>query len=158
MLERADQVFGLGDVLVEQLPPVLIKDGAVGRLKQDVVFRIAEFELGARFFFEIVFFVFGLPIAALQPESVNERAVYAQGFQLETLDCSFQHQRPIVLLPAAFQQILKRYLDGALVEDMQLAELAERFIISRDRLVRRFEIQQWHRSNDELRLRAMTDQ
>jgi len=65
----------LGDVLVEYARSALIEDGALGSLENDVVAGIAFIELALDFLSEVVFFVFGFPVAVGKVVNVDQGAI-----------------------------------------------------------------------------------
>jgi len=71
-VDDGDEGFGLLDALVKNARAALIKDGALGRLKNDVVTRIALVQLALNFFGEVVLFIFGFPIAVGKVVEVNQ--------------------------------------------------------------------------------------
>ena len=73
-------MFGTGDILVEIFPPILVNNGPVGGLKEDVIFGIAGLEFFLNLLFQVVGSVLGLPITVGQPEIIEQGAVRASGF------------------------------------------------------------------------------
>ena len=71
--EDFDEVFGFGEVAVEGDAVVLVEDGAVRRLEEDVGERVSSGDFLLDFSLEVVGGVFGFPDAMLEGEIVNER-------------------------------------------------------------------------------------
>lgn len=69
---------------------------------------------------------------------LHQRAIHTQRFQLWAFDIPFYNQRPIVLSPTIFEQILKGNFDGTFVEEIDLIQLAERLVVGGDGLVMGF--------------------
>ena len=76
--EGVDELFGLGDILVEIFPAILVDDGPVGGLKEDVVTGVAGVEFLLNLLFQVVVGVLGLPVAVGQLEVVHQGAVHAE--------------------------------------------------------------------------------
>ena len=54
-------MIGLGEVGIDEFFPVLVQDRTPRLLEEDVVARVAGFELGLYLFFEVVVGVLGFP-------------------------------------------------------------------------------------------------
>ena len=126
-----DEVVRLGNVEIERALAILHEHGAMRRLEEDVVARVAELEFCADLLVEIVARVFGLPQAVDEAEAVEQRAIRRDlraGFGLERI---FRDELPLVGAAfvnergAIFEQRLKGGADGALVGHAELLELVE---------------------------------
>jgi hypothetical protein len=63
LVDNRDQRLGVGDVLIEDACSALIEDGPFRGLEDCVVGRISLVEFALDFFQQVVFFVFGFPVA-----------------------------------------------------------------------------------------------
>lgn len=79
LVDDVDQRIGTGDFFVEDAGSALIEDGAFRGLENDVVARVAFVEFEFDFFGEVVFFVFGFPVAVREVVEVDEGAVDDDG-------------------------------------------------------------------------------
>jgi hypothetical protein len=134
-----DEDVGLGDILVGDAGSGLVEDGALGSLEDDVVAGIAFLQLGFDFAVEIVFFVFGFPVAVGEVEGVEERAVDADGGVL-AFDLEFWDEGEFELASTGGEQVLEGAADGHFVAYVELAELMEGVVIGADGRVRGLEI------------------
>jgi hypothetical protein len=104
-LEDFDEAIGFGEVAVEGDAVVLVEDGAVGGLEEDVGEGVAGGDFGFDLALEIVGGVFGFPEAVDEGEVVDEGSVGAEGlfgcaFELVLLD-----EVPGVGWAAAFEEV-----------------------------------------------------
>jgi hypothetical protein len=77
LVDDGDQRLGARNVLVEDARAPLIENGALGRLEDGVVGRIAFVEFALDFSKQIVFFVFGFPVAVREVARVEKCPVDA---------------------------------------------------------------------------------
>ncbi|HET9409346.1 MAG TPA: hypothetical protein VFO39_19040 [Candidatus Sulfotelmatobacter sp.] len=89
MIDDRDESFGARDVFVEDASAALIENRALGSLEDGVVGGVSLVELARDFFGEIVFFVFGFPIAVREFVGVNERSVENHRGATSPLDSVF---------------------------------------------------------------------
>ena len=129
---------------------VLHEHGAVRRLKQDIVARVAGFEFGGDLLVEIVVGVLGFPQAVNEAEAVEQRAVGRDPGAGLGLERVLRNQLPLVGAAlvdergAILEERLKGSADGGLMGDTKRAELRERLMVSADALVIRFQGKRAH--------------
>lgn len=111
-----------------------------GGLENDVVAGIAFIELALDFLSEVVFFVFGFPVAVGKFVVVDEGAVDADR-SAGALDEIFGNEGEfgIGALAAFGQEGLEGATDGSLMVDIELAELVQGLVVSLDGRMRRLE-------------------
>lgn len=100
---------------------------------------VALIKLAVDLFAQIIAFVFGLPVAVRQFDGVHAQRALALA-----LDLPFEHEHPVQLFGAGFEQMLESDFDGALIPDIELAELPERLIVSGYCLVVRLQVESVH--------------
>ena len=142
-LERLDQLGRFGQVGVQRQALVLPEDGALRRLEEDVVARVAGLELALDFRGQVVVNILGLPIAVRQLEIVDQRAVHddalAAGVERE-----LRHEGPAGLAGAGFEEGLEGGAHGGFVGDGEAGEPVEGGVVGFDGAVGGFEVQGWH--------------
>ena len=137
--ERLDQLRGVGQVGVERHASVLPEDGALGRLEEDVVARVAGRELALDLGGEVVVDILGLPVAVGEAEVVDQRAVDDDAFVAPRADGVFGHEGPATLTGNVLEEGLESGAYRGFVGDAELGELVEDGVVEFDGLVRRFE-------------------
>ena len=136
-LQQLDQIAAVAYVLIQPLPDAILdEDRALGRLEDDVVPWVALVELGADFLVQVVVLVLCLPEATRQMKGVDQRAVHLDEPGLGTVNRVFVMQSPLELAPAAGQEAAERVAHRHLVVNVELSELAQRFVIALHQLVR----------------------
>ncbi|HEV7676276.1 MAG TPA: hypothetical protein VGQ12_17220 [Candidatus Angelobacter sp.] len=124
LLEQIDKVVRVGDVFIQALAhALLVKNGLLRALKDDVVSGIALFQLLLDFFFQRVFQVFGFPETMLEGEGIKNHAINNNGFILRRRQAKLLHQLPFKLSCAIIQERSKGLPDGGLMADIELPEL-----------------------------------
>ena len=145
VVEQFDEVVGAGDVFVEALADSVLKEQSARRgLEDDVVGGVAGGDFLFDFFFEVVVLVFGFPEAAAEFEVVEECAVDFEGMRFGPRDGEFGDEGPVELAAAFGEQVLEGAAHGHFVIEVQLAELAEGFVVGLDGGVRRLQVQLLH--------------
>jgi hypothetical protein len=96
----------------------------MGRLKYDVVVRLAHIKLTPDFPLQIVSDILCFPIAMCQPEVIDQSTIHTEGELVRTPDFPFRHQRPIMLPGAVSEKILERGSNCRFMPDAQLLKLA----------------------------------
>ena len=139
-----DELLWIGQIGVENGRVILPQNPPLRRLKEDVVAGIPGRKLALHFGGQVVVRVFGLPIAVRQIELVDQRTIDANAPVLRKRDRMLRHERPPKRLPTAFEQRLKRRAHRSLMRDAELLKGIERFVVRRNRLVRRLEIEGRH--------------
>ena len=119
----------------------LVEDGASGRLENDIVAGVAFVELEFDFFFEVVLFVLGFPVAVRQVEGIDQCAVDDDGGAAGALDAVLGDERELHFATALGEKVLEGAADGHFVIDVEVSEMAEGLIVGGDGSVRRLEIE-----------------
>ena len=143
--EDFDEVFGFGEVAVEGDAVVLVEDGAVRRLEEDVGERVSSGDFLLDFSLEVVGGVFGFPDAMLEGEIVDEGSVGAEGlfggaFELVLLD-----EVPGVGVAALLEEVGEGGAGVALGGVAVLQEQGKGGVVGLDRSVRGLEGEEAHR-------------
>jgi hypothetical protein len=105
VLEDFDEVFGFGKVAVEGDTVVLVEDGAVGGLEEDVGEGVAPGYFGFDLFLEVVGGVLGLPEAVDESEGVDEGSVGAEGLLVGAFELVLLDEVPVVRGGATLEQV-----------------------------------------------------
>lgn len=79
LIDDVNQRCGAGNVFVNYAGSALIEDGTLGGLENNVIARISPGELPLDFANQIIFLVFGFPVAVRQVVEINERTVNDDG-------------------------------------------------------------------------------
>ncbi|MGA2616314.1 MAG: hypothetical protein ABSF26_01815 [Thermoguttaceae bacterium] len=137
-----------GEVGVDEFFPVLVKDGPLGLLEDDVIPRISGLELRLYLFFEVVVGVLGLPQSVAQhlTQRIDDGSVRLERFLPFSLELVFGHQCAAGLPRTLFQKGLEGRSDGPLVLDAEPFKLPKHLVVGLDGLVRGFEVQRGHKS------------
>ncbi len=98
--------------MAKERNPILPEDLPVWRLKDDILFGVAFLKLLSDLLFQVIFDVFGFPIAVGQIKAIHQRAVRIDVF-LPMLQGILFVERPVELFRAMMQQIRKRRRDRA---------------------------------------------
>ena len=144
VLECSDQVCGFGDIEVEYLLSVLIEDGALWGLKQDVVEWVACVAFLVYCFCEVVVDVLCFPVGERESVFVEDRAV-----NNNTGVCCGAHrvlwdEGAVHLFCAGVEEEGEGVADCAFVSDGVLVVLLQRGVVVSDCFVVRFEVELWH--------------
>ena len=142
--ERLDQLRRVGQVGVECHALVLPQDGALGRLEEDIVARIAGRELAFDLRGQVVVDVLGLPVAVGEAEVVDQRAVDDDAFVAPRAEGVFGHEGPAALTGAVFEEGLECGAHRGFVGNAELGELVEGGVVGLDGLVGGFEVECGH--------------
>ena len=95
-VEDFDQVLGPGDVAVEGDAVVLIEDGAVGGLEEDVGQRVSCGYFGFDFLLQVVGGVLRFPKAVGKSEGIDECSVGAEGLLAGAFELVLLYEMPAV--------------------------------------------------------------
>ena len=144
--EDVDQFFRVAQVGFEKAFAVLIEDGVVRRLEEDVIPRVAGGEFGFDFLFEVVVAVLRFPQAEVKGlgELVEHGTVGDDLLPAFARHAIFRHEHPGDLFRAVVEQCLKCRADRALVLHAEPVELRKRRVIGGDRFVAGFEREDRH--------------
>jgi hypothetical protein len=98
----------------------------------------ACFELGFDFAVEVVFFVFGFPIAVGEVKGVEQGSVYDDASS-RALDGELRNESEMELASAVGEEFGEGVADLGFVAEVELSDLVEGGVVVLDRGVRRFE-------------------
>ena len=139
-LERLNQGFRPGDILIKIGTAILVNDSPMGGLEEDVVTGVAGVEFLLNLLFQVVLGILGFPVAMGQPEVVEQGAVQAEGVAI-FLEGILLHQGEAALFGAVAQQGGKGRGDGAFGIKIELAQVLEFVVVGFDDLMGRLEVE-----------------
>ena len=139
-----DQLRGVGQVCVESHVPVSPEDGALGRLEEDVVGRVAGRELAIDLRGQVVVDILGFPVAVGEAETVDQGDVDDEAFVTPRAYCVFGYEGPATLAGAVFEEGLEGGAYRGFVGDAELGELAEGAVAGFHGLWGGFEVEGGH--------------
>jgi hypothetical protein len=117
------ELIGLGEIGLVNPLPLLIEHCLARLLKQDVVARIPDGELGLDFLFEVVVGIFGLSDSMGQVVGVQEGAVSLEGLRPLAFQGVLGDEFPVESAGARLEERLERGTNGRLVLDPQVIKL-----------------------------------
>ena len=142
--EGLNQRFRAGDILIKILPAILVNDGPMRGLEENVVTGITGVKFLLNLLFQVVSGVLGFPVAMGQPEVVEQGAVQAQGVAV-FLEGILLHKGEAALFGAVAQQGGKGRGDGAFGVKIEISQVLEFVVVGFDDLMRRLEVEAEHK-------------
>src|SRR6266496_673319 len=119
----------------------------MGRLKQNILTRIASYELVFDLILEIIVRILRFPETKAKSlrEPIEDCGISDHRFRTSPSDSIFGNQNPANLFCATIEQRLERGADGTLMFYAEPVECRERLVVSDDRFVGRLEGENRHR-------------
>lgn len=133
--EDFDQLFGVGDVVVEGDSRILVEDCAVGGLEESVAERVALRDFLLDLILELIVGVIGFPDAVLESELVDESTVGAERLFGGAFELVLLNEVPAVGGAALFEEVGEGGAGVALGGVAVFVELGESFVVGLDGLV-----------------------
>jgi hypothetical protein len=139
-VQQVAKLLGVADIETRlDLAAVLVEDGGGCVFEDRVGKGIAEGDLLADFFVELVGGVFGFPVAVVEVERVAERAVGADLFAADARG-ELRDEVPVGFFAGGGEQVLEGGAGGAFVGDFVRGVAGEFFVVALDFFVGRFEL------------------
>ena len=142
-VQRLDQVCFDGDVDIQRLLFVLEQDGALRRLEQDVLERVARFALLVYRFVEVVMDVFRFPVGEDDARFVQRGSVDGD-VAAAAFHTKFALESGVHLFCAVLHERVERSADGAFLVGAVRVQVVHVGVVILDRLMRREQVQFWH--------------
>jgi len=145
-LEDFDEVFGFGEVAVEGDAVVLVEDGAVGGLEEDVGEGVARGYFGFDLFLQVVGGVLGFPQAVDEGEGVDEGSVGAERLLVGAFELVLLDEVPVVGAGAFLEKVGEGGAGVAFGFVSVLVKLGESGVVGEDWFVGGLEGEEAHRT------------
>ena len=143
-LEHLNQVCGFGDVDVHHLCPILVEDGALWVLEENIVEWVACLAFVDDRSGEVVVHILRFPIGEGESDFVENSAVDDDTVAFWSAHRVLRDECAVDLFCAGVEQESERVADCAFVRDVVFVVLLERGVVVSDCFVVGFQVELWH--------------
>jgi hypothetical protein len=135
-LKDFNKLSGICNILIKKEIIILIENGSLRGLEQDIITRVTKGKLAFYFFIEVIVFVFGFPVAVSKFISIDQSTINTNGVFAFAFDFPLGDESPLELFSAVVEQTLEGLAYGSFVGYVDGLESLQRFIVIDNGFVR----------------------